>query len=311
MLHHYTFALFLKGKSGVAMKQFSGLAAALLFTLATFTTAHAADGKIAVVAAENFYGDVAQQIGGDRIAASSIVSNPDQDPHLFEVSPAIARRIADAQIVIYNGADYDPWMVKLLAASPRPDRVVIVAADLVRKRAGDNPHLWYEPATMPVVAGALAAALAKADPAHADDYAARLKIFVASLAPINEKIAALRAKFAGVAVTATEPVFGYMADALALKMRNERLQLAIMNDTEPSARDIAAFERDLKTHKVRALFYNTQASNKLVQHLVEVARAANIPVVGVTETCPPDLTFQEWIQRELTASEHALASPSS
>jgi zinc/manganese transport system substrate-binding protein len=239
------------------------------------------------------------------------VSNPDQDPHLFEVSPAIARQIADAQIVIYNGADYDPWMVKLLAASPRPDRVVIVAADLVGKRAGDNPHLWYEPGTMPAVAGALAAALAKADPAHADDYAARLKTFVASLAAINEKIAALRAKFAGVAVTATEPVFGYMADALALRMRNERLQLAIMNDTEPSARDIAAFERDLKTHKVRVLFYNKQASNKLVQHLVEVARASNIPVVGVTEIRPPDMTFQEWMQRELDASEHALASPSS
>jgi zinc/manganese transport system substrate-binding protein len=266
---------------------------------------------MAVIAAENFYGDVARQIGGDRVAASSIVSNPDQDPHLFEVSPAIARQIADAQIVIYNGADYDPWMVKLLAASPRPDRVVIVAADLVGKRAGDNPHLWYEPGTMPAVAGALAAALAKADPAHADDYAARLKTFVASLAAINEKIAALRAKFAGVAVTATEPVFGYMADALALRMRNERLQLAIMNDTEPSARDIAAFERDLKTHKVRVLFYNKQASNKLVQHLVEVARASNIPVVGVTEIRPPDMTFQEWMQRELDASEHALASPSS
>jgi zinc/manganese transport system substrate-binding protein len=293
------------------MKRLIGIAAALLFTANGLSISHAADGKIAVVAAENFYGDVARQIGGDRIAASSIVSNPDQDPHLFEVSPAIARQIADAQIVIYNGADYDPWMVRLLAASPRPDRVVIVAADLVGKRAGDNPHLWYEPGTMPAVAGAVASALAKADPAHADDYAVRLKTFVASLAAINEKIATLLAKFAGVAVTATEPVFGYMADALALKMRNERLQLAIMNDTEPSARDIAAFERDLKTHKVRALFYNKQASNKLVQHLVEVARASNIPVIGVTETCPADLTFQEWMQGELDASGRALASPSS
>jgi zinc/manganese transport system substrate-binding protein len=311
MLHYSPFALFLKRKSGISMKRLIGIAAALLFTVNGQSISHAADGRIAVVAAENFYGDVARQIGGDRIAASSIVSNPDQDPHLFEVSPAIARQIADAQIVIYNGADYDPWMVRLLAASPRPDRVVIVAADLVGKRAGDNPHLWYEPGTMPAVAGAVASALAKADPAHADDYAVRLKTFVASLAAINEKIAALRAKFAGVPVTATEPVFGYMADALALKMRNERLQLAIMNDTEPSARDIAAFERDLKTHKVRALFYNKQASNKLVQHLVEVARGSNIPVIGVTETCPPDLTFQEWMHGELDASGRALASPSS
>jgi zinc/manganese transport system substrate-binding protein len=293
------------------MKQLVDIAIVLVLISTALTAAQAADGKIAVVAAENFYGDLSRQIGGDFVAVSSIMSNPDQDPHLFEVSPAIARQIAGAQIVVYNGADYDPWMVKLLAASPRADRVVIVAADLVHKRAGDNPHLWYDPGTMPAVAGALAAALTKADPAHAEDYAARLKTFVASLSSINEKIAALRAKFAGIAVTATEPVFGYMADALKLKMRNERLQLAIMNDTEPSARDVAAFERDLKSHKVRVLFYNKQASNNLVQHLVDVARASNIPVVGVTETCPPNMTFQEWMQGQLDATDHALASPSS
>ena len=293
------------------MKRLLGIATVLFVVLGASTVAHAADAKITVVAAENFYGDVAQQIGGARIAVSSIMSNPDQDPHLFEVSPSIARQIAGAQIVIYNGADYDPWMTKLLAASPRPDRVVIVASDLTHKKPGDNPHLWYDPATMPAVATALAAALSKTDPGHADDYAARLKTFVASLSPINEKIAALRMKFAGAAVTATEPVFGYMADALGLKGRNERLQLAIMNDTEPSARDIAAFERDLKTRKVRILFYNKQASNKLVQHLVEVARASNTPVVGVTETCPANMTFQAWMQSELDATEHALASPSS
>jgi zinc/manganese transport system substrate-binding protein len=294
------------------MNRRGGLAAAAVFALlGVGTVPCAAADKIALVAAENFYGDIARQIGGDHVAVSSIMSNPDQDPHLFEVSSAVARQLADAQIVVYNGADYDPWMVKLLAASPRPDRVVIVAADLVHKKAGDNPHLWYDPATMPAVAAAVAAALAKANPAHADEYNARLKTFVASLAPINEKVAALRAKFAGVAVTATEPVFGYMADALGLKVRNDRLQLAIMNDTEPSARDIAAFEHDLKTHKVRLLFYNKQTTNKLVQHLVEIARASNIPVVGVTEMCPPDKTFQEWMQNELDATEHAMAGPSS
>src|SRR5579872_630927 len=249
------------------MKRLIAIASVLLLAFGALTGARAAEGKITVVAAENFYSDIAQQIGGDRVAASSVLRNPEQDPHLFEVSPAIARQIAGAQVVIYNGADYDPWMVKLLAASPRPDRVVIVAADLVRKRAGDNPHLWYEPSTMPAVAAALVAALSKADPAYAGDYTARLKTFVASLAVINDKIAALRVKFAGVAVTATEPVFGYMADALGLKVRNERLQLAVMNDTEPSARDMAAFERDMASHKVRVMFYNKQASNKMVQHL--------------------------------------------
>jgi zinc/manganese transport system substrate-binding protein len=293
------------------MKTLTGLTAALLVTLATLTAAHAADGKIALVAAENFYGSVAQQIGGDRVSVTSIMSNPDQDPHLFEVSPGIIRQIAAAQIVVYNGADYDPWIEKLLTVTPRPGRAVIVAAAFVNRKAGDNPHLWYDPATMPAVAGALAAALTAADPAHKDDYAARLKTFLASLEPLNEKIAAIRGKFAGMPVTASEPVFGDMANALKLAMRNERFQLAIMNDTEPSARDLAAFERDLKTHQVRVLFYNKQAQNNIVQHLVDLARASNIPVVGVTESAPPGMSYQDWMLMQLDETQRALAGPSS
>jgi zinc/manganese transport system substrate-binding protein len=293
------------------MKTLTGLTAALLVTLATLTAAHAADGKIALVAAENFYGNVAQQIGGDRVSVTSIMSNPDQDPHLFEISPGIIRQIAAAQIVVYNGADYDPWIEKLLTVTPRPGRAVIVAAALVNRKTGDNPHLWYDPATMPAVAGALAAALTAADPAHKDDYAARLKTFLASLEPLNEKIAAIRGKFASMPVTASEPVFGDMANALKLAMRNERFQLAIMNDTEPSARDLAAFERDLKTHQVRVLFYNKQAQNNIVQHLVDLARASNIPVVGVTESAPPGMSYQDWMLMQLDETQRALAGPSS
>jgi zinc/manganese transport system substrate-binding protein len=278
---------------------------------ASLTIAHAADGKIDVVAAENFYGSVAQEIGGDRVSVTSILNNPDQDPHLFEVSPAIIRQIAAARVVIYNGADYDPWVEKLLKVTAKPGRVAIVAADLMSKKAGDNPHLWYDPATMPAVASALAAALAAADPAHKDDYAARLRTFLASLAPLNDKIAAIRGKYAGTPVTASEPVFGPMADTLALKMANERFQLAIMNDTEPSARDVAAFERDLKTHRVRVLFYNKQASNKVVAHLVDLARAANVPVVGVTEIAPFGVSYRDWMLMQLDETQRALAGPSS
>jgi zinc/manganese transport system substrate-binding protein len=279
--------------------------------LATFTAARAAEDKIDVVAAENFYGGVAKQIGGERVSVVSILSNPDQDPHLFEVSPAIIRQIAAAQIVIYNGADYDPWIEKLLEVTTKRGRVAITAANLVNRKAGDNPHLWYDPATMPAVASALAAALTAADPAHKDDYAARLKTFLASLGPMNDKIAAIRGKYGGTAVTATEPVYGYMAEALKLKMRNERFQLAVMNDTEPSARDVAAFEQDLKAHRVRVLFYNKQASNNVVAHLIDLARASNIPVVGVTETAPAGLSYQDWMLMQLDETQHALAAPSS
>jgi zinc/manganese transport system substrate-binding protein len=291
------------------MKTVIGLALAALLALAAPPPAGAADGKIAVVAAENFYGDVARQIGGDRVAVTSIMNSPDQDPHLFETTPGIVRQIAGAQIAIANGADYDPWMEKLLSAAPQPNRKVIIAADLVRKKAGDNPHLWYDPATVPAVAQAIAAALGAADAAHKGDYAARLKIFLASLKPLDDKIAAIRGKYSGTAVTASEPVFGYMAHALGLTMRNERFQLSIMNDTEPSARDVAAFEQDLKDRKVRVMFYNKQASSKIVQHLVALARAGNIPVVGVSETAPPGVSYQDWMLGQLTDTEKALAGP--
>jgi zinc/manganese transport system substrate-binding protein len=293
------------------MKIISGLLLALLIAFASPPTARAADGKISVVAAENFYGDIARQIGGDRINVVSIMNNPDQDPHLFETTPGVVRQIADSKIVIVNGADYDPWMEKLLAAAPRPGRAVITAAELVHRKSGDNPHLWYDPATIPAVAKALASTLSAADDAGKSDYASRLSTFLASLRPLNEKIDAIRVKYAGALVTASEPVFGYMAGALKLKMRNERFQLAIMNDTEPSARDVAAFEQDLKTQKVRVLFYNKQASSKIVQHLVELAQAAKVAVVGITETIPPGLSFQEWMLGQLNDTDKALGGPSS
>ena len=262
------------------------------------------------MAAENFYGDVAQQIGRDQVSVVSILSNPAQDPHLFETAPSVVREILSAQVVIYNGADYDPWMERVLKVTPKSGRVVIIAADLTHKKAGDNPHLWYDPATMPAVAKALAAALSAADPPHADYYATGLRAFLASLQPVNDKIAAIRGKYAGATAAATEPVFGYMADELHLMLLERRFQLSIMNNTEPSAGDLAAFENDLKMHKVRVLFYNKQASDKIVQHLVDLARASNIPVVGVTETCPPGLSYQNWMLSELDQTETALASSS-
>jgi zinc/manganese transport system substrate-binding protein len=287
-----------------------GLALILVPALAQGTPAHAED-RIAVVAAENFYGDIARQIGGDRVSVISIMNNPDQDPHLFETTPAIVRQLAGAQVVILNGANYDPWMDKLLAAAPRPSRAVISAAQLTGRKPGDNPHLWYDPVTMPAVATALAEALAKADNTHASDYAARLKTALVSLERIAQRVAQLKVKHAGTVVTATEPVFGPMAQALGLTMRNERFQLAMMNDTEPSARDVAAFEKDLKERKVKVLIYNSQVSEKLTERLRDIAGKSKVPVIGVTETMPPNVPFQDWVLGELDALDKALSGPNS
>lgn len=274
-------------------------------------SAFAQETTVRLVAAENFYGDIAAQISADRASVFSVMANPDQDPHLFETSPSVVREIAAARIVVFNGADYDPWMQKLLDAAPQPARSAIRAADLVGAKPGANPHLWYDPKTAPAVAKAIADALAAADPTHAADYAGRLREFLASLDPLRRKIATIADKYHGLPVAATEPVFGYMAAALKLKMRDESFQVAIMNNTEPSARDVTSFEDDLKHHKVRILLYNKQATDKIVQHLVDLARASAIPVVGVTETMPPGTSYQDWILGELGEVERALAGPSS
>lgn len=282
-----------------------GVAAA---ALSIATPALAQSATVNVVAAENFYGDVASQIGGRHVAVTSILSNPDQDPHLFEASPKTARALQHAQIVIYNGANYDPWMAKLLGASTQARRATIVVADLVGKKAGDNPHLWYAPATMPAAARALAAELGRADPAHKADYDANLQKFVASLQPIDAKVAALRAQYHGVPVTATEPVFGYMSDAIGLDMRNQRFQLATMNDTEASAQDVAAFENDLRKRQVRVLIYNSQAEAPMTKRLLKLARDGGVPTVSVTETQPAGKTFQQWMAGQLDALAAALAA---
>ena len=278
-----------------------------LLAAAAGAEAHARPG---IVAAENFYGDVAAQLAGPGWTVASILSNPDEDPHLFEASPSVARNLSAARIVVYNGADYDPWMDKLLASARSDRRQAVVAAALTGRHAGDNPHLWYAPETMPAVARALSADLAADDPAHRADYAARLDRFLGSLAPIAARIAALRAKYAGLPVTATEPVFGYMAQALGLRMRNQRFQLAVMNDTEPSGADVAAMEDDLRGHTVRLFIYNSQATDSAADRLLRLARAARIPVLGVTETEPrAAASYQAWILGQLEALDRALSSP--
>jgi zinc/manganese transport system substrate-binding protein len=279
--------------------------ASILLGLATAARAE----PIAIVAAENFYGDVAQQIGGSAVSVVSILTNPDQDPHLFEASPSTARQIANARIAIYNGADYDAWMVKLLAGSPNPQREVIEVAALMHAEPGDNPHLWYNPAAMPAFAEALAARLAEADPDHREVYARNLIAFTSSLSSLAVKLANMRQAYTGTPVTATEPVFGYMADAIGLAMRNQRFQIAVMNDTEPGASDIAAFENDLREHRVRVLLYNSQASGKLTERMQALAKANNIPVVGVSETEPPGMQYQDWMMKQLAALDAALATP--
>jgi len=278
-----------------------------LAVLASLGSAAAAR-PIRVVAAESVYGDIARQIGGARVEVTSILTNPDQDPHLFEASPQTARALSAADVVIANGAGYDSWMEKLLAAASAPGRREISVGALAGAKPGDNPHLWYAPAHVKAAAHALAQNFAAADPAGAADYAANEAAFLAAMHPLDEAFAVLRRKYEGVPVAASEPVFGLAAEAIGLDMREQKFALAVMNDAEPSPSDVATFETDLKGRKLRALIYNSQASEPAVERLVALAKANGVPVVGVTETEPPGMRYQDWVKGELDALDGALGA---
>ncbi len=264
---------------------------------------------IVVVAAENVYGDLARQLGGTHVRVTSILSNPDQDPHLFEVSPSVARALSGADIVISNGIGYDPWMRGLLAASARSGRGELVVAALAGRHDGDNPHLWYDPAVMAVLCRALSADFVRRDPANAAFYAERLGATLARLEGVARRVAAMRARYAGLPVTATEPVFGEMARAIGLVMRDQAFQRAVMNDTEPAASDVAAIETDLRSHRVRLLISNSQASDSAAQRLAGIGRQAGVPLVGVSETEPAGLDYVAWMLQALDRVQAALDRP--
>lgn len=285
------------------------LIAALALSAAFAAPAAGAD-AISILAATNFYGEAATAIGGEHVAVTSVIMAPGVDPHDYDPTPSVARAVADADIVIMNGADYDHWLEHLIEANDVEGRIVIDVADLIGVEEGENPHVWYDPKAMPALASALAETLAEVRPADATEFAAARDAFLATLAPVDEKIAALRARFAGTEIAATEPVFGYMADALGLEVTNEAFQTAIMNHAEPAASDIAALEDDIRSGRVKVLFYNEQVEDPFTRNLAELARTSGVPLVGVTETQPEGKTFAEWMIDVLDETGRALGDPS-
>jgi zinc/manganese transport system substrate-binding protein len=273
------------------------------------STPSAPSPAIAVLGTENFYADLLAQIGGPRVTASSILNDPAADPHEYEASPATAKLVADSKLVIVNGLGYDDFMQKLLGASPRPDRVVINVQEILGPTGPVNVHVWYDPATMPKVADAATAALAKLDPENTAYFSAQKARYLAALKPVNDKIASLRARYAGAPIAFTENVAGYLTDAIGLRVVTPpKFMEAIESGTDPAPADVAA-ERDLITgRKVKALLYNSQVTSPLTEQIRDLAIKNNVPVVAVAETIPPPFrTFQEWQLAQLDELEKALA----
>ena len=269
-----------------------------------------APGVVHVVAAENFWGNITSQIGGHDVEVTSLITNPNADPHLFETDAADAATLAEAKVVIENGAGYDTWMSSLLGADGGSARVVN-AADVLHITGSDpNPHLWYDIPRVPTVAAAIAAALEKAAPQDAATFKANLAAFDASLAPLTATLATIKTHFHNVPVAYTERVPGY---ALALAdlhvVTPPGFARAVEDGTDPSPADTLAMQRLLDDHDINVLLYNVQTVTPVTTQIRSLARQHHIPVVGVSETMPADVaTYQQWQQSQLNALLHALTS---
>ena len=262
-----------------------------------------------VIAGENFWGSIATQLGGTHVTVTSIVTNPNTDPHEYESSATDARAFATADYVILNGAGYDDWGQKLLSANPSSSRKLLTVADLLNKKAGDNPHFWYNPDWVAKVADRITADYKALDAADSAYFSQQRAAFQVALQPYHDAIAHIRAAYTGVAVGSTESIFVYMAQALGLNLNSPpEFMQAISEGSDPPAQTVAEFQNQLSHHLIKLLVYNTQTSTPITENLKQLAAQNGIPVVGISETVQPSAaSFQDWQTRQLTSLQAALS----
>ncbi len=264
---------------------------------------------IRVIAVENQYGSLVSRLGGRGVRFKSIMTNPDADPHEFQTNFQVVRDYQAAQLMIENGLGYDDWSDKILETlAPKPK--VVNAGDVLGLKAGDNPHVWYDPDSVDRVCQAITAALKDLNPAGSEYFEARAKDYAGRLAPYHEAVARIRKRFAGTPVGSTESIFVPMARATGLDLISPPgLMNAVSEDANPSVQDVALFQGQIREKKIKVLVYNNQTSGILTSQLREMADKAGVPVVGVSETLTPvDATFEDWQISQLKALEDALAS---
>jgi len=274
---------------------------------ATSSTAGAA--PVNVVASTNVWGDIAKQVGGGHVNVTSIMSDPNADPHQFEADAKTGAALSKAQFVIENGLSYDNFMDKLLTASPNPSRVILNAADVMQISGPDaNPHIWYDIAKVPAVASGIADQLGKLDPGDAATFTANAKTFNDSLAPINTAIANIKAKYPGAPVGYTERVPGDLVEAAGLTLATPAsFAQSIEDGNDPSPADNAAMDAALTDKKIKVLLFNGQVTSPATDAVKQLAQKSGVPVVGVTETLPPtDKDFQDWQLRQINEITTAL-----
>ena len=288
-----------------------GLLAGCAAASASPSQEHSATGpKVVAVGAENEYANVISQVGGPYVSVTAIMSNPNTDPHEFEASAQVAVQVSEAQLIVQDGVGYDSFMDKIEGAVHRSGRQVIVVQHLLGLSSSIfNPHLWYDPRTMPAVAHAVASDLSRLQPAYRAIFQANARRFDDSLRPWLSAIANFKSAHPGTPVAVTEPVADYMLEAVGAHILTPpSLQAAIMNGTDPSPQDISIEEHLIKAHKVKALLYNEQVTDSLTSTFLADAKKARVPVVAVYETMPvPGYDYQSWMLAEVQALQRAVA----
>jgi len=267
------------------------------------------NGRLRVVAAENFWGSIAAQLGGTKADVQSIIVSPDTDPHSYEPTATDARAMAGAQMAIVNGIGYDEWATHLLSANPSDGRAVLDVGETLSLKRGDNPHQWYSPASVRAVANRIVAGYDKLRPADASYFAHQKTAFeTVGLARYEALIHQIRTRYAGVAVGYSESVFQPLGEALGLKLITPySFAKAIAEGSEVSAQDRQTVDRQASSRQMKAWIFNSQNLTPDVQRVSELARAANIPLVAVTETLSPaSATFEQWQVAQLERLREAL-----
>ncbi|MGH3408392.1 MAG: metal ABC transporter solute-binding protein, Zn/Mn family [Streptosporangiaceae bacterium] len=284
------------------------LAAACSASSAT-STATAKTGTVVAVGAENEYANVISQIGGKYVRVTAVESNPNTDPHSFEASASVSEVVGAAELVVQNGIGYDSYMDTIEKGSPNSTRKVVNVQHLLRlPDSAPNPHLWYSPGTMPVVARAIAGDLARLRPAHRAYFQARLRAFDASLRPWLAAIARFKASCAGTTVATTEPVGDYLLQAMGTRnLTPFGLQAGIMNGVDLSPQYVTLQDKLFEQHKVKVFVYNQQVVDSVTEAFLAAAHRAGIPVVGVYETMPTGYSYQSWMLAEVHALQKAIA----
>jgi zinc/manganese transport system substrate-binding protein len=272
--------------------------------------------KVQIVAAENFWGSLISQLGGNRVSVLSIVSDPNADPHEYESDSNDAQAIANASFVIVNGAGYDDWALQLISASNRPDQTVLNVQNLLNQTypqdnltgSDVNPHFWYSPYFVNTTVHAMYNDLISIDPAYAPYYKQQYLALNASLGVYNERISEIKQQFGGARVTSTESIFVYLANATGLDLVSPPAFMeAVAEGNDPPAQSVVQFQQLLQSGNVTLLVYNEQTVTPLTQNIKSLAAQNNVTIVGVTETIqPPDVTFQTWMNSELLNIQNGL-----